>query len=523
MSDIVVSDFRRRRVKVQYVVADVRSSAVVTATLTVPQNKPDIASVLSAEESPVITKVTMIPGTVIIEGTVSFNILYVAALPTQPVHFFEASVPFTEFVNISGALPGMVAEVTVTAQFGSYRVVGPRTVEASVLLEFHVIVIREEIVEVALEVPREIVPVPTVTKRKIALEEALLRGQGQAIVEGDIIIPPEKPPARTIVHVDAASRVTSAEAIVNKVIVRGVVSATVLYVGALPDQPVHAVEGDIPFTGFIVIDGVDPGMIAVVTSRVEHVSVDIIEPRRLRIRAIVALSATVVIRREIEFIARLEPVPEKILVPREFLAQEIVAERQESSVFKTTVTIPAGNPSISRVIEATARPRITKVLVKDDLVIIEGDLKVTVLYVAALPGQPVYAAESVVRFFTSVLIPGIRFGMSAIADVDVVKVTAEAIDPRTVDVRIVFKTWVLVTEVRRVPAVVRAPVEVTVPEAPEAVVAPPVMRRIHIVRPGDTLWLIARQYGVTVEAIVQLNGIRDADRIEVGDALEIPS
>lgn len=519
MSSVTVSDFRRRRVKVQYIVADVRSSLVVTQTLTIPVGKPDIASVLSAEETPVISRVTIIPSTVIIEGSVTFNILYVAALATQPVHFFEATVPFTHFVNIGGAHPGMVAEVSVRAQFGSYRVVNPRTVEASVLLEFHVIVIREEIIEVALEAPREIIPAPHIAKKRIALEEVLLTGRGQTIVEGDIIIPPEKPPASGVIHADAVSRVTEAKVIPGKVIVRGMVSVSVLYVGTLPSQPVHAVEGDFGFTAFVELNGVDPDMIAFVSSQVEHVSVDLIEPRRIRVRVLIALSATVTMRREIEFISRIEPVPEKILIPREFLAEEIVAEQQESSVFKAVVTVPAGNPSISRIIEATARPFVTRVLVKDNLVIVEGDLKINVLYVAALPGQPVYATRSVVEFFTSVVVPGARENMAAIADVDVTKVTAEAIDPRTVDVRVVLKTWVLVTETRRVPAVIKArPEPETVPEK----LVPPVARRVHVVRPGETLWLIARQYGVTVEAIVQLNGISDADRIEVGDALEIP-
>ncbi len=44
----------------------------------------------------------------------------------------------------------------------------------------------------------------------------------------------------------------------------------------------------------------------------------------------------------------------------------------------------------------------------------------------------------------------------------------------------------------------------------------------HVVRPGETLWRIARRYGVTVEAIARANGIPDPTRIRAGQRLFIP-
>jgi LysM repeat protein len=44
----------------------------------------------------------------------------------------------------------------------------------------------------------------------------------------------------------------------------------------------------------------------------------------------------------------------------------------------------------------------------------------------------------------------------------------------------------------------------------------------HTVAPGDTLTAIGRRYGVSVSAIVQGNGLRDADHIVVGAKLKIP-
>lgn len=44
----------------------------------------------------------------------------------------------------------------------------------------------------------------------------------------------------------------------------------------------------------------------------------------------------------------------------------------------------------------------------------------------------------------------------------------------------------------------------------------------HIVQPGETLWSIAARYGVSAEAIMEANRLRDPNRFEVGQVLLVP-
>lgn len=44
----------------------------------------------------------------------------------------------------------------------------------------------------------------------------------------------------------------------------------------------------------------------------------------------------------------------------------------------------------------------------------------------------------------------------------------------------------------------------------------------HVVEPGQTVWRIARTYGVELDEIVRANGMADPSRIAVGDVLQIP-
>jgi len=53
--------------------------------------------------------------------------------------------------------------------------------------------------------------------------------------------------------------------------------------------------------------------------------------------------------------------------------------------------------------------------------------------------------------------------------------------------------------------------------------APPASGLVHIVRRGDTLFSIARTYGTTVSAIAAANGIANPNHIFVGQRLRIPT
>lgn len=52
--------------------------------------------------------------------------------------------------------------------------------------------------------------------------------------------------------------------------------------------------------------------------------------------------------------------------------------------------------------------------------------------------------------------------------------------------------------------------------------APPAPTLGHVVRPGQSLWSIAREHGVRVEALIRANGLTSKSRLRVGQRLSIP-
>lgn len=109
--------------------------AIIQDTVTIPAGKPDAARGVEAKARFSVDKVKVVHDKVIVDGEVAAKVLYVAALPSQPVHFFEATIPFLEFIHLHGASPGMQALVYFNVEHISVDVVSPRRVKITILFE----------------------------------------------------------------------------------------------------------------------------------------------------------------------------------------------------------------------------------------------------------------------------------------------------------------------------------------------------------------------------------------------------
>ncbi len=94
--------------------------------------------------------------------------------------------------------------------------------------------------------------------------------------------------------------------------------------------------------------------------------------------------------------------------------------------------------------------------------------------------------------------------------------------------RIALRYQVSVAELARInglrdPNLIRVGQKLTIPNTASTPVTPRSGAVPYRVQSGDTLSLLARRYGTTVEAIVQANGLRNPHQIVIGQLLSIPT
>lgn len=69
----------------------------------------------------------------------------------------------------------------------------------------------------------------------------------------------------------------------------------------------------------------------------------------------------------------------------------------------------------------------------------------------------------------------------------------------------------------------RQPTSTPIPTATVIIPTATAVPVVHVVQPGEVLGVIAKLYGVTVESIMEANDITDADLVQRGQRLAIPS
>lgn len=145
----------------------------------------------------------------------------------------------------------------------------------------------------------------------IDVEQVLAAEMRQKVVEFDMIVPPRKPEIKQVVDVyvkDVA--IKSIDVLRNRVVIRGDLKTKVMYVAALPNEPVHAIEkAHIPFTRDIEVEGALPGMKATADCTVEYVDYDQseCEPRKVHVTIVLKFWTRVTTTTEMEIVA-LSPV-----------------------------------------------------------------------------------------------------------------------------------------------------------------------------------------------------------------------
>ena len=68
-----------------------------------------------------------------------------------------------------------------------------------------------------------------------------------------------------------------------------------------------------------------------------------------------------------------------------------------------------------------------------------------------------------------------------------------------------------------------APIRTTSSTSSTTSTSLPEGQKFYVIKRGDTLAVIAASFGVTVQSIVEINGLANPDAIQAGQTIEIPS
>ncbi|KPU44571.1 membrane-bound lytic murein transglycosylase D [Oxobacter pfennigii] len=504
----------------EQVVGEGQSQALVNRDIIVPDIKPDIARILSVEGKVNITSKDVEQDRIAVEGDVNLQILYAANGEPQPIYSMNQSANFSHYIDVPNAMPKMDADIKCDIEHIDFDRLNGRKVNMRCVLN-----LKGKVTDIlSLDAVKEVSGVSDIQllRDTIVTDEIVGNNTAQTVIKGSINIPQSMPHADELLKYNATIHSKDVKLEDDRVVITGKVFVPVLYSSKEENPDIFKVEEDMEFTHTLEMSGVTPDMLCYVDYRIEDVYAELKEndeeeKRQVDVEVVVNMRATVSQKKEFPAIIDAYAPSIEIECEKKNIAMDIFYARDSAqAVVKESVSLPADMPGIDKVYDMVCIPTVTDYKLVDDKVVIEGVLVCDVIYHTRNEENIVNSFQDEIPFRTSVIIPGCNSAMKPEVEVDIESMDGTMLTKNEVELRIILNCYVklynkvfkeLITKIDQSEAEI---------QAHKASIT------IYVVQNKDTLWSIAKRYSTTVEDLVRVNEIVDADKLMPGMKLIIP-
>lgn len=216
-------------------------------------------------------------------------------------------------------------------------------------------------------------------KKHVDVNEMTKREGTQIVKERDMIVPDGKPDMQRVLYLDGKVNMNQIEVQQDRVVYKGQIDVTILYL-ADDSKNVYTMRGNIPLEDFIIVEGVDPDQKVGFEYNVEHMHWNILNERKINVKAILDLVASATKSKEMTMVTGVEseaPVQTRM---KEVSIVKQSTTKEERIPVKDELTVAQGKGSIGEVLAVNACVKEEQLKRTDNELLFNGTVEVTTLY-----------------------------------------------------------------------------------------------------------------------------------------------
>lgn len=269
----------------------------VKEELSLPSSKPNIGEILWDSVELRGADVRVQEGSLDIRGELFLFLLYEADGEKKSREWMEASLPFQQSLECSGASPRQLPDVEVSLLSVHLEAVPDydgeeRNIQAEAVLNVNIRLYEEDTVEILKDVytpEKELLPVC----REEAYESLAIRNFSKCRAVDRIRMNPEAPRMLQFCHSKGEVRIDEAWMTDQGIQVEGAVEVSILYVTSDDSMPFAVMEGDVPFSHLIEVENAGGNCRFSLHAGLEQLSAAMIDSEEIEVKAGVSLNAFV--------------------------------------------------------------------------------------------------------------------------------------------------------------------------------------------------------------------------------------
>lgn len=488
-----------------------QSQAYTEADIIVPDTKPDIQQILQATANVSITRKQIADDKITLECKAAITTLYLGE--GGLVRSIFTHHPFTHTIDAKGSHPMADICETLAIQNVEPLLINSRKFCIKLLIGVGVELITAQELEFATDVEEKSDEPQNAMQKHIAKISANYHrriAENEFIVREVLDVPAGKASISEVLHVDATVARHESKAAGNKVLVKGDVAITTMYLAE--DESIHSMEHLLPFSEIIsaiheITDSSDVIPSFHVQDITWHAQANADGELRL-------FSMDVTLRASLtaEQLTTIEALGDIYSTRKElethFASVNVTnqIERTPASVTIADLVRPEENaPEISQIHNVQARPHVTDARIEGSKIVIEGHVALGALYFATSSENPLGTLQKELPFAHTIETTSHALPENAHCDVrpKITHVSHSVNMSGELDFRAVVNLDAQVLEQREYKYL--ADVKEKEPDEREATQKPYCLR-VYFVKQGDTAWSIAKRYRVPVEDLIERNG-----------------
>ena len=298
----------------------------------------------------------------------------------------------------------------------------------------------------------------------------------------------------------------------NKVLAKSDMNVKLIYL--TEDNQIHSIENVIPVMGFIDIPDIGEENICDVKYEMKNLIVkpNSVEEHSIYIEAEIEVFCTVYQNQEVNLI-------EDLYSPSRGLSftQKQMKVMQTKQITKSTCNIRETQllPELqgNRIYDVEVLPEITKQTLLSDRILYEGELSLSFIY--ETNANKVDTKVLKVPFNFNMDFTGVNSNSTVETNIEISMQNFVVTSDNSVDVKVDLDFTVALAKNAEINII-----DDIIEDENRKISTYSMI--IYFVKPGDTLWKIAKKFGSTVEEIARVNGIEEVDKLNVAQQLFIP-
>lgn len=502
------------KVKISRFVKNENIVEIVEGDIIVPDIKPDILSLSRVDGNVYITKKEVQDGNLKIEGIVDTYVLYIADNETNQLKGINTILNFSENLD----MPELNHQMNVTLNHSlgdiEHKIINGRKIALRCPIDITLEITENKDFEIIKDIESE----ADIQKqmKKMTFNELVASGFENVSIKENVNLPSVASPIGEILRTSVCLEEKDFKVSYNKLLAKCDMKVRVTYVADSDKCEIETFETKIPVTGFIDMPGINDQMKFDVDYNISYLYVKPIyqdlKSNSVTVEAELEFNAKAYDDRELEVVADVYN-PEYELKYDVEINDMRCKNKVASEKLKIEQLITIPELMNTNILDINVKPIISDRRFMDDKLVLTGNLDVDIVYYN-IDKNNVDTKKIELPFKQSIKLDRQLSGkdININLNIEYAKYELQNSGQLQFEALLVIDVFELSDVAFNSIANILQTEEILKPIA--SIV-------IYYVKPGDSLWKIAKQYRSTVDAIMKVNDLKD-DIIHPGQQLLIP-